>query len=883
VSATLDGLPDEVQESIRAKATPAHLAMHYTRDMPDEVKWRPYKHLMYLNRKLVEAVTSPEQTFLNIAMSVRHGKALDVDTPIPTPDGWTPMGELDIGDVVFDETGQPVRVVEAFDPYDVDDAYEVRFSDGSRIVTDAPHQWVTYSYREAQALGSWRRRNGLPNREWPSDWATGTDRSIARTPKVRTTAELTGEWHGIPTAGPLDCPTAVLPIDPYVLGVWLGDGTAAGGSVTTADEAVIERIRAAGYRVEHRPSYGPYGYWVFGLQAQLKALGVFRDKHIPASYLRAGAAQRLDLLRGLMDSDGGVERSRRNTGRVSFTNQNKRLADAVAELFVSLGAKVTRDERPSSLGGRLTGATAYRASTSPPFCPFHLSRKADSWADDSKGSLTRRTRVVREVVRCGPRRVRCVAVDSPSHLYLAGEAMIPTHNSELISRYLVVWFLGMFPDRQVIIISYNQEKAAEWGQYTRDVMKQIGPKLFGLTVDSSSDSKTNWKIKGHRGGVMAVGADGTLAGVGGHLIVIDDPIKNRGEADSETIRSSMFTNYGGNIRTRLMPGGTMILTMARWHEDDLTGQIEANTREGGDPWEFLNFPAIAEAPADADSATWRDALGRADGDALWPEVWPGDRLRQIEASIDPSDWDSLYQQHPSSKEGGMFRVDAWNYISPSEAARLKPYMRLCRFWDTAASKRKGDWTVGALVGILPDKRVFVFPPQRFREDPHVVKQRIKTAAIGDGQMVPIRMEQERAGAGKTVIADYKLELLGWDFDGVRAEGSKEQRAKPFASQQGIGNVYLVGDEQDEWCQAWVEEYRTFPTGRHDDQVDAGSGAFNYLSAMPPIEMPDPSQLVELPIAQMAMAGVPGMTGGGLLDAIMGRGDHGFTRAGPPIG
>lgn len=417
------------------------------------------------------------------------------------------------------------------------------------------------------------------------------------------------------------------------------------------------------------------------------------------------------------------------------------------------------------------------------------------------------------------------AVSDQEQRFLNVAVSVRHGKSELISRYLPVWFLGLFPDRQVIIVSYNESKAAEWGEFARNVMEEHGRELFGIEVDSRNASKTNWSIKGRRGGLRAVGIGGSLTGIGGDLIIIDDPLKNREEADSEAARKQMFSWYGSTLRTRLMPGGTLILTMARWHMDDLTGKIAEKSAAGGDQWDYIRFPALAKAPPGTDDFDlWEDELGRHDGDPLWPEVWSKDMLEQIKASIDPADWDSLYQQDPTPAEGGMFKVDKWMTAEHADRNNL----RLVRDWDLAATEGGGDYTVGTLMGMDFNNRVYILDVQRFQMAELGVKTQIKATAERDGRAVPIRIEQERAGAGKAEIGSIKRMLVGWDVDGVKPEGTKEQRARPFASTQQDGNVYLV-DPGNVWRTALIEEHRTFPKGRHDDIVDTCAAAFQFLS------------------------------------------------------
>lgn len=423
--------------------------------------------------------------------------------------------------------------------------------------------------------------------------------------------------------------------------------------------------------------------------------------------------------------------------------------------------------------------------------------------------------------------------------------------SFLISIFAAVWYLGMYPDRQVVIVSYSEDKAKEWGEATKNIMQEFGPELFGLQVDAANASKTSWGLKGHKGGLRAVGIGGALTGRAIDLGIIDDPVKNAEEANSEAARAAMWDWYTTTFRTRLMPGGTVVLTMARWHEDDLTGKIKDNLSDDGDPWKFVEMPALAEAPKDA-GPDWRDVMGRADGEELWPEVWPKKRLLKIMNSVggeNSATWLALYQQNPTPPEGGMFKKADWRYVEHVDRNRLQ----LARFWDLAATKGGGDWTVGVLMGIDPAGTVFVVEVDRVQEDSAGLKRLILAKAKNDGRHVPIKIEQERAGAGKSQIADYKRMLLGWVVDGRRPEGSKESRAAPFASQQQVGNVYLVTAE---WNKDYVEEHRAFPKSKHDDQVDASSGAFEMISEAGPVTA-IMDEIMDLDLDRMMKLGLAG--------------------------
>lgn len=423
------------------------------------------------------------------------------------------------------------------------------------------------------------------------------------------------------------------------------------------------------------------------------------------------------------------------------------------------------------------------------------------------------------------------AVTDPEYRFLNVSVSVRSGKTELISKFLPVWYLGMYPDRQIAVVSYSEAMAASWGQFARDVMKEYGYELFGLKVDTSSESKTEWRIAGHRGSMRSLGIGGRLIGTGADCLIIDDPSKGE-DVNAPASKSDLWEWYTGRVRSRLEPGGTLIVTMARWRPDDLTGLLleQSAADPEGDQWESIELPALAEAPKDADE-DWRDVIGRADGEALWPERKPREVLLREKASVGPLVFGAQYQQRPSSPEGDMFKVARWQFRPSVAAAGL----RLVRAWDLAATEGAGDWTAGVLMGWDSQNRVFILDMQRFRKADAGVKQALRAAAQHDGRPIPIQIEQERAGAGKAQIAGYKRELIGWIVNGAKPEGTKEQRASGYASQQQDGNVYLVGPGpiNEKGVQGWgdfIDEHRQFPNGRHDDQIDACSTAFEYLAS-----------------------------------------------------
>ena len=351
-----------------------------------------------------QALARSEARFRVAGWGRRGGKCLAVDTPVPTPDGWTTMGEVRVGDTLFDERGQPCRVIWAGEPLLGKPCYAVCFSDGHRIIADAEHLWWVDSRQQRR-----------------------TDRNRQRKPPVlRTTQELaedttTHNHWGVPCARPIQLDEAPLPIHPYVLGVWLGDGLSTekvGTTVFSNDPEIMARIEWCGYDVTRLTRQ--FGYGVLGIRKDLRALELFDNKHVPPLYLRGSETQRLALLHGLMDTDGTVDAR----GKCEFTTTRQCLAEGVVELLESLGQKARVTMGRATLYGKDCGPK-YRVHFTPTIIAFTLPRKVER---QDLGGHFRERRYITSVTPVPSVPVRCIEVDAPSHLFLI-DGFIPTHNT----------------------------------------------------------------------------------------------------------------------------------------------------------------------------------------------------------------------------------------------------------------------------------------------------------------------------------------------------------------------------------------------------------------------------------------------------------------------
>ena len=450
---------------------------------------------------------APEgEWFVWLLMAGRgFGKMVDLSTKVPmsgSSAGWKTIGEIQVGDQVFDESGRPCNVTAVFDGTPKV-AYRVKFSDGTYIDACDEHQWITWTHAERKAYlrnshevdttqfpdewPSWQVKRE-PTRSLPKDVVThaiklnkdgmsirkiekilgysraaltphirngsyiprkAVVRAGAVGPKIRTTQDIVDTLtyggrgdrnHCIPTCSPIDLPKQDLPVDPWLFGYWLGDGCKKSATFTSCDSDVGEfmsYIESLGYPITHKKikkSERSHSMYVKNLIGDLRATGALSNKHVPERYLWASIDQREDLLRGLMDADGYCDEV---SGHVEFCNTNKDLVDAVVHLARSLGQKPVCAEGRSVLNG-VDHSPKWRVTWRPTRNPFRLARKVSRVHPSGSQSLRNHHRMIVSVDRIDPVPMRCLTVDSPHHMFLAGEGMIPTHNSRTAAEWSLI-------------------------------------------------------------------------------------------------------------------------------------------------------------------------------------------------------------------------------------------------------------------------------------------------------------------------------------------------------------------------------------------------------------------------------------------------------------
>lgn len=439
----------------------------------------------------------------------------------------------------------------------------------------------------------------------------------------------------------------------------------------------------------------------------------------------------------------------------------------------------------------------------------------------------------------------------------------PRHGkSEHVSRLTPPWYLGNWPDRKVMLASYQAGFAATWGRKGRDILEAFGPALYGVRVRADARAQDEWYIAGREGAMYTDGMRGSFTGKGADLLIIDDPIKNQEEAQSEVIRNKHWDWWLSTASTRLHPGAVVIVLLTRWHEDDLAGRLLKQSQEEDFPEEEVfheyRIPALADRPD--------DLLGRELGDALWPERFDAAWLQRKRRSVTVFWFAAMYQGLPAPAEGNLFKrrdYREWRLVDVAGATyaelltgdeerpvRRYDYGRCTRFKtvDVAGSEREtADYTVIGTWAITPDSDLLLERIERQHFDELDVPGFLSRSLETDPGLIAY---VERLGFGSGVIK--RLRLYGYPIGKLEADRDKVTRALPaVALLEGHKLFFMQGAE---WRGEYDKELATFPMGDHDDQVDVTSYAARKMMELQHGKRdPDPSR--RPPIRRPATAGI----------------------------
>lgn len=416
---------------------------------------------------------------LSMQASKGPGKAQPLDTTIETPDGPRKFGHLLVGDSVFGADGHPTKITAIFEQGNLP-IYRVVFDDNSETLACGDHLW-----RVKGAAERVRKNQVAYQRTTQAQdiWSVLTTEEII----ARGVRNKNGRWAGrqfeIPRQAAVQYPTAILPLDPYVLGVWIGDGVRLGGTYATKPTAEIEdEIRRRGYRTSG-PRNGIVA--VYGIAVSLRGLGMFplysHERYIPYLYRRGDAQQRRDLLCGLMDTDGEIA----DDGHMGFSSTSHELVEDVIWLVRSLGgvAYEKKPKQPFYYGKnreKIGGRTCYRVTMNLPFNPFRVPHRRERWRDPYRNASTIRymTRKIDRIERAGEAECRCIAVDAPDHLYLTNDFIV-THNTCVLA--WIAWnFLLTRPHPKIAATSITGDNLSDglWTEMSK--WQQRSPMLDAM-------------------------------------------------------------------------------------------------------------------------------------------------------------------------------------------------------------------------------------------------------------------------------------------------------------------------------------------------------------------------------------------------------------------
>jgi len=380
--------------------------------------------------------------------------------------------------------------------------------------------------------------------------------------------------------------------------------------------------------------------------------------------------------------------------------------------------------------------------------------------------------------------------------------MPPRHGkSELASRRFPAWFLGRHPSKSVIAASYNSDLATDFGRQVRNILATPEYEvLFDTKLSDDSRAANRWNTA-DGGGYVAAGVGTAITGRGADILLIDDPLKDREEADSELQRQKIWDWYTSTAYTRLAPGGRVIVIQTRWHEDDLTGRLIADEARGGDKWVKLELPAIDDS-----------------GNALWPDFYPLHVLERTRSVLTAGgrsrDWSALYQQRPTPDEGDYFKREWFRYYDIAPI-----HLRTYGASDYAVTAKGGDYTVHLIAGVDPDDNLYILDVWRSQAESHVW---VETYIDMIAKWKPLKWGQEQGqiikSLGPFIDKRMRERRVYCHQEPMSSVADKPTRARSFQARASMGKVYLPHNAP--WVPDLISEMLTFPAGKHDDQIDA---------------------------------------------------------------
>lgn len=616
------------------------LYLEFNRE-PEKKFYSPRRKILKVLVDDLQDLSEGKIDFLGISLPPRVGKLLSDDTPIMTRDGWKNHGDLIVGDYVVGLDGEYKRVEHVF-PKDVAD-YEVEFTNGERIRCHGKHEWVVYNRHKQK-------------------WETIETEEMLRQGIESGESNKRGHRYHflLPAAEPMDGQNMDLPIDPYVFGMWLGDGSTSTPSMTICDTDIrlVYEVVRKGYGI--RCAYTQVGckrYVFNGLRDDLQKVGLCkghraREKYIPEIYLRASISQRLELLAGLIDTDGTVDQKHSN--RVSFSTTNIDICDGICELISSFGWRFSKVVHPPCTSS--SGVEGKKDVYTILFCPTmkipcRLQRKKVFY------KAQHRRIAVKAIRRIEPVSGNCIQVEGG--IYRAGRSMLPTHNSTLCI-FFMTWIMGKRPDVASVMSGHSDKLTDGFYRELLSIMSDNETYLWQdvfpnvKIVDNSAKNETiDLNTKKRFPTMTCRSISGTLTGaveIGtGGILYCDDLIEDLEESLNPIRLQSKYDAYLNQLKDRKKLGALELMVGTRWNVFDPMGRVQQQY-EGNERYRFRVIPALNED-------------GESNFDYPFDLGFDTAYYRDMKESIDDATWNAKYMGNPYVREGLLFAEDELQFYN----------------------------------------------------------------------------------------------------------------------------------------------------------------------------------------------------------------------------
>lgn len=792
---------------------------------PDSV----YEHNWHVDAicEHLKAVDDLQIRNLLINMPPRLLKLCSNDTPVLTPEGWKNHGDLKVGDEVFRPNGDHAKIIR-LSPKNLA-TVEVEFTNGEKIKCNEDHMWTLYDRRTKK-------------------WETIETRNLIG-PKLKVSSGKVKERYvfQLPEQKCLKFEEKNLPIHPYFLGVWIGDGTKSKPCITShvKDKEHINKIvEECGYDISTicntvNDEVKVYYFSNQDILSKIRNLNLYKNKHIPNSYKFSSREQRLQLLAGIIDSDGSFIESE-NRYKI-YPGCDKNLAEDIRQLLNSLGiiAEVYNVKPPQKSKWNSQKVQYCVCFSTDMDIPVALPRKRNL-----HGSVTKRRICVKSIRYLKkPEEGNCITIDKPDGLYLVGKTCIPTHNSSIVSVMWPAWAWIKKAHKRWLYSSYAQSLSTRDSLKCRRIIQsewyqQRWADKYQITTDQNQKTEFHNSQQGYR---IATSVGGSGTGKGGDIICVDDPHKAL-DIYSQTKTKRTLEWWDKEMSTRGNNPKTVckVIVMQRLGENDLSEHV---LEQGG--YEHLNLPMefekrrkihiintagkkikkeydVKDLPT---SIGWVDPR-KEEGELLFKGRFSKEDINEFKTRLGVSGYAGQYQQRPSPFKGNIVQKHWWNFYQPEELPSKFDFIALS--WDMAFKDTSdSDYVVGQVWGRL-GANWYLLDQIREKMD---FNKTIDTFKFMNSKWSQANMNVvEDKANGPAVISTLKDKISG--IVTYTPVDSKIARLRSISPTIESGNYYLPDPDNVDWVEEYIEELAVFPNGENDDQVDATTQANLYIKGNP---------------------------------------------------